>query len=200
MFRNVPSTPLILGLCALLWVVLVLRAGMSTKEPEDFVTTVSQGEVQTFAREQLAALQQRSFSEDIELCGVIFEDSDGALGSTTILPGDRASCDIRFFDEPGMAPVASFHTHGAYGPEFDSEVPSLLDLQSDIASRMDGYVSTPGGRFWRVDWQSEEVVQICGEGCLPQDPTYRPCAGDRVVGQFSIHELEKRARGDLGSC
>ncbi|MDN3645537.1 DUF4329 domain-containing protein [Pontixanthobacter aestiaquae] len=183
-----------------LWLVIVLRAAMNTKGPEAFVTTVPQSQVEDFAREQLASLQRRSFSDDQELCAVIFEDSDGKLGTTRLVAGEQASCDIAYFDEPGMAPVASFHTHGAFSREYDSEVPSLLDMRSDIAARMDGYVSTPGGRFWRIDAQAGMAKLVCGEGCLPQDPSYVPCKADVIASSYSIEQLANREQEGSAFC
>ncbi|QUL38833.1 DUF4329 domain-containing protein [Erythrobacter sp. JK5] len=194
------NTALIFGACAIAWVVIVARAYTNVKGPEDFVVTVSQPEVQAFARDQLGALQKRSFAEDVELCAIIFEDSEGKLGSTPVRVGAEASCDIAYFDEPGMAPVASFHTHGSFGEEYDNEVPSLTDIQSDIGSGMDGYVSTPGGRLWWIDWRGERAVEVCGEGCLEQDPDYRPCPGDRINREFSLTQLVARNDSVAADC
>ncbi|NVE93693.1 DUF4329 domain-containing protein [Altererythrobacter lutimaris] len=195
--QNVRTTQIIYLLCAIAFVVIVARAISSVKGPEDFVVTATTEEVQAFAREQLAALQERSFAEDTEYCGIIFEDSNGDLGAGRILTGERASCDIAYFDEPGMAPLASFHTHGGFGEEFDSEVPSTIDLKSDIASRMDGYVSTPGGRFWRNDAEAGKSILVCGPGCLPRDPAYRPCPAAEPKPEYSVTSL--RARFERGT-
>ncbi len=178
--------------CIVLWGFIVVRAMMNTKGTEDFVTTVSSSEVTAYAKAQLGALQERSFAEDQEICAVIFENSDGELGSTPLISGEMASCDIRFFDEPGMGPVASMHTHGAYNSQYDSEVPSMLDMQSDIASGVDGYVSTPGGRLWRIDAEERFTEQVCGENCLAQDPAYRPCESDEPKSRYSLDELQAR--------
>lgn len=194
------NTTIILALCALAWAVIVLRAYTNVKDADDFVITVSQDEVQAFARTQLNALQQQSFAEDIELCGIIFERSDGSLGSSPPRPGDEASCGIAYFDEPGMRPVASFHTHAAHNEKYDSEVPSLLDLESDVASGMDGYVATPGGRFWRVNAQAEEAIQICGPGCLAQDPQYKPCPALAPEPHYSRADLVARMEGAFAGC
>jgi hypothetical protein len=191
---------LVYAAIAILWVVIVVRAASNVKTPEDFVVTVSQSEVQAFARQRLDAMQARSFSDRVELCAIIFENSDGKLDTTEVREGDEATCDLRYFDEPGMAPLASIHTHGAFDQNYDSEVPSLLDLESDIESRLDGYVSTPGGRFWRIDWQQERAVLVCREGCLKQDPAYRPCAGDAIAPAYSRPQLSARTRQMFAEC
>ncbi|MEL6239254.1 MAG: DUF4329 domain-containing protein [Pseudomonadota bacterium] len=194
------NTQIIFGLIAIAWVVIIARAYMNAKDADDFVITVSQGEVQSFAREQLNALQEQSFAEDIELCGIIFERSDGSLGASEPRPGDEASCGIAYFDEPGMRPVASFHTHAAQNDAYDSEVPSLLDMQSDASSGMDGYVATPGGRFWWVDAAGPRAVQVCGVGCLAQDPRYKPCPSSEPEKRYSYAEMAARQTGDALSC
>ena len=194
------TTKLVFAIMALAWVVIIARAYMVKKEPEDFVITVTQSEVQAFAREQLSQIQARSFAENIELCGIIFERSDGTLGASRVRQGEEASCGIAYFDEPGMRPIASFHTHGGYNTNYDSEVPSLLDLRSDAASGLDGYVATPGGRFWRVDAAGPEAIEVCGAGCLAQDPRYRPCPGDAPQARYSLDALARRQLTASPAC
>lgn len=194
------NAKLVYAALAIVWVVIVARAAFNVKQPEDFVVTVAQEEVQAFARDRLDAMQARSFAENVELCAIIFEDSDGNLGATRVRAGAEATCDLRYFDEPGMAPVASMHTHGAFDQEYDSEVPSLIDLEGDIDSEIDGYVATPGGRLWQVDWQLERVKLICDEGCLQQDSTYRSCRDDPIASAYTMAELTARSRQDVVTC
>lgn len=194
------STRAIIGICIALWAIIVVRGMMSTKDESDFAFTVSQQAVEGFAKSQLAAVQRRSIAEDQELCAIIFEDSNGELGTTPLVAGQKASCDITFFDEPGMGPVASFHTHAAHDPDYDSEAPSVLDMESDIEGGMDGYISTPGGRLWRINAVSEDAIQICGENCLPQDPAYAPCPRFEPAKRYSLDELRARQSGDNGQC
>ena len=194
------NTQIVFGLMAIAWVVIIIRAYSNVKSADDFVVTVTQEEVQEFARAQLNAAQTRSFAEDIELCGIIFEESGGTLGATPLRNGDEASCGVRYFDEPGMRPVASFHTHSSYNEAYDSEVPSILDLQSDLASGMDGYVATPGGRFWHVDHRQPVATQVCGPACLNQDPNYKPCPGFAPDTRYTLPELTKRQTGGYKPC
>ncbi|MEM7690719.1 MAG: DUF4329 domain-containing protein [Pseudomonadota bacterium] len=194
------TTQIIFAVIALAWVVIIARAYIFRKEPEDFVITVTQPEVQAFAREQLSAIQARSFAERIELCGIIFERSDGSLGATRPREGNEDSCGIAYFDEPGMRPVASFHTHSSYNPDYDSEVPSIIDLANDAATGMDGYVATPGGRFWWVDAASPSTTRVCGPGCLPQDPAYRPCPAAEPLPRYTYDELRARQLGTDPGC
>jgi len=189
------NTQIMFGLMALAWAVIIVRAYMNVKTADDFVITVSQSEVQDFARQQLNAVQEQSFAQNIELCGIIFERSDGTLGASEPRPGDEASCGIRYFDEPGMRPLASFHTHAGQSDKYDSEVPSILDLDSDHASGMDGYVATPGGRFWRIDATEPTAIMVCGAGCLKQDPTYKPNPGFEPQQTYSRADLLARQSG-----
>lgn len=195
-----PKMKLVYAAIAILWVAIVVHSAATRKDPEDFVVTVSQSEVQAFARKELAGMQARSFTEKVELCAIIFEDSEGALQSSEVRAGNEATCDLQYFDEPGMAPLASMHTHGAFDADYDSEVPSLIDLDGDVESQMDGYVATPGGRLWRVDWQQSRAVQVCGEGCLGRDPAYRPCPGDAVAASYTRPELAARDRRPVPEC
>lgn len=199
MFKG-PKMKLIYAAIAILWVAIVAHSVVNRKNPEDFVVTVSQDEVQAFARARLGAMQQRSFSEKVELCAIIFEDSEGKLQSSEVRAGDEATCDLSYFDEPGMAPLATIHTHGPFDPDYDSEVPSTIDLEGDIESGMDGYIATPGGRVWRTDWHQERAALVCGEGCLAQDPAYRACPDDSVKTRYTLPELAARARQPVPEC
>lgn len=192
--------PLILAACGAVWLIVVLYSAMTAKDETAFVQTSTPAEIQAFAREQLDDLQQRSFAERIEYCGMIFEQADGSLGSTNVIAGHEAECDITYFDMPGMLPVASYHTHGEFNKNYDSEVPSLIDLNSEIESGMLGFVATPGGRLWRVDPNDRAVVQVCGAGCLRQDPRYQPCPRFDPEQRYSLSELQKRAMTDTSQC
>ena len=187
------------GLLAV-WAVIVLRSFLGVKDAGDFEVTASQAQVDTFARAELAKLQGQSIRENTEICSILFEDSQGRLGSTSAKPGNHDSCDIRYFDLPGMAPVATIHTHAGFDADYDSEVPSMQDYLSDMQSGMDGYISTPGGRFWRIDSDTGQVDQLCGAGCLEQDPAYARCRGEPPAQRYDAETLQARARGPLSSC
>lgn len=186
------STRLIFVAIAVVWVIIVARAYMNVKGADALQPSVPQARVEAFAREELNALQQPSFEGDTELCGIIFETSQGDLGVSRPTGGNEASCDITFFDEPGMVPIASFHTHGSHSRQYDGEVPSVVDLESDFANGMDGYIATPGGRFWHVDHNDRVARMVCGAGCLMQDPDYVPCNDDQIAQRYTIEELTRR--------
>ncbi len=130
----------------------------------------SQAEID-FAADTLGALQAASFAQDREFCGLIGLTADGAFAATSARRGRQASC-LPPADAPGLTIIASYHTHGGYQPEYETEVPSYDDLRTDIEDGIDGYVSTPGGRLWFVDARAKEVRLICGPACLAVDPRF----------------------------
>lgn len=197
---SLSTTRIIYVLCAVAFVVIVARAYMNVKGPDALQPTVAQAQVQAFAKQQLDSLQPRSFEGNLELCGIIFETSEGKLGVSRPSDGDEASCDLSFFDEPGMVPIASFHTHGRHSRAYDGEVPSIIDIESDVASGLDGYVSTPGGRLWHIDHKQALATLVCGPGCVRQDPSYVPCPDDEIARRYTLIDLERRFTSNRPVC
>lgn len=197
---NVSITRILYAICAIAFVVVVARAYMNVRGPEALQPTLPQSDVQQFAQQQLDALQARSFADNQELCGIIFETSDGELGVSRPTSGEEATCDLSYFDEPGMVPVASFHTHGRHSREYDGEVPSITDIESDVASGIDGYVATPGGRFWWIEAETGIARLVCGPGCLTKDPNYRPCSGDVIGRSYTVEKLNQRFNSPGPDC
>lgn len=130
------------------------------------------------AKATLSALQGPSFANGIEYCGYLAYDLNETLIATPAQAGDNESC-VWDQDEGDLLLVLSYHTHGEFNPDFSSEVPSVSDIEADEAEGIDGFVATPGGRLWYVDTDEMQVRQICGPGCLPQDPNF--VAGDDGV-------------------
>ena len=124
-----------------------------------------------FVTEVLSDLQRRSFAGQREYCGYMGLDAAGRLMATPASAGGEASCTLPRVPA-GMSVLASFHTHSTYSPHYASEWPTAQDMATDRASGIDGYISTPGGRLWHVDTDTMTVRQLCGRGCLPQDPNY----------------------------
>jgi hypothetical protein len=85
--------------------------------------------------------------------------------------------------------VASYHTHGAFEYDTPAEFPSVGDVEADEAEGVDGYISTPGGRVWSVDGAELEVSQICGVGCMAQDPNFEAGLDGRIEVSYSLEEL-----------
>ena len=197
---NNRQTLIVLGVCALLWSAIVLNRAVFTLGDVVYEATVPQEDVQRFARAQLGELQQRSFEGDIELCGLIAENSRGELVSRTVRTGAQDSCDIAYFDVRSLLPIATMHTHGGFNVRYDSEVPSTIDLEGDIEGRLDGYISTPGGRFWHIDWEDGTARLVCGENCLPKDSRYRACNAPETGATFTLEQLKERERMAWTSC
>jgi hypothetical protein len=119
----------------------------------------------------LTELQHRSFAENREFCGYIGLSHSGAWMASPVTAGNEASCPLPHVP-PRMRLVASFHTHSTYSPYYASEWPTTQDVATDASDNIDGYIATPGGRLWHVDTDTMTVRQLCGRGCLPQDPNY----------------------------
>ncbi len=76
----------------------------------------------------------------------------------------------------------SYHTHAAFSTDYNSEMPSGVDMEGDEDEGIDGWVATPGGRFWYIDTTDMITRQICGIGCLPADPNF-------IAGESGIIEI-----------
>jgi hypothetical protein len=152
------------------------------------------GAERAFVTEILTDLQYRSFQTNTEYCGYIGLDPAGNLISTEVRMGTEASCRLPQVPD-GMTLLASFHTHGTYSPYYASEFPTTTDMQSDAAEQIDGYISTPGGRLWYVDTDTMTVRQLCGRGCLPQDPGYNPNDDGPVRDMFTYQDLARFEAG-----
>ena len=148
--------------------------------------------VDQFARSFLNGLQARSIAERREYCGYFFLDGNGRLQGTPPRRGRLASCEM---PEPlaGQGIIASYHTHGAFDVGFDNEVPSVIDLTSDFDYGIDGYVSTPGGRVWLVDFQTQSTRQICGLRCVTSDTGFRPVGEANIQPSYTLQALQRRS-------
>lgn len=146
-----------------------------------------------FAKAVLSQLQSKSIREDREYCGYIARRDDGTLIATTARRGQLDHCTPRLPRED-VELVASFHTHGAYDYDADSELPSPEDLEADIFEQVDGWVSTPGGRLWFNDHETATTRQICGIGCLPSDPAFERGVAGRIENRYTLRGLYDRIR------
>ncbi|GAB5489689.1 MAG: DUF4329 domain-containing protein [Parasphingorhabdus sp.] len=147
----------------------------------------------TFAKSVLNNLQEISFRQDREYCGFIGLDNDGDYVATEAVRGEEDGCQP---EEPDtdVAILASYHTHAAFSDGYDSERPSTIDLEADVAEGIDGYVATPGGRLWYNDAALGETRMICGSFCLIQDPRYEPFDDIPLETIYSLDELRERDR------
>jgi hypothetical protein len=154
------------------WLVLPLvLVGCIDEEPLaiERVQVQTQAEI-TFAKLILGGLQAQSFDLNREFCGYIGVDNTGAFVASEPTRGRKGSCRA---DDPGeMGVLASYHTHGGYSQNHDSEIPSLDDLRADVAEGVDGYISTPGGRVWFNDATAHRSRLICGLKCVAADAEF----------------------------
>ena len=171
----------LLCVAALAWVALVATEAAAQNAAE-----------LSAARQTLAQLQPRSFAENVEYCGYVGRLPGGALSVTEVTRGDMWSCLSRGDESRFVEIVASFHTHAGFDPIADSEVPSSGDMYGDIAEQVNGYVSTPGGRLWYIDWRRQVATQVCGLGCMGQDPAFVPGDAGPIAQRYTLQELLRR--------
>lgn len=141
-----------------------------------------------FAKTTLEALQSLSFEKNREYCGYIGLDAAETYIATRPKKGRKGSCrpkrtakDVRV--------LASYHTHGAFYEDYDSETPSSDDLLADIDEGIDGYVATPGGRVWFLSKDAKTATLLCGEDCITADPNYDPKDRPNIKPQYTLPEL-----------
>ena len=159
-------------LLALASVVSFAVARAAFAQDEDHVWLYE--ELDTLALRTLDALQHTSIAENREYCGYLGVDASGQVAATPAVPGTVDSC--LPVDPPAAFEIyASYHTHGAYSPDEDSEVPSYEDLQGDIEEGVDGYIATPG-QLWA--WFCTTSVLARALGLAPFKDVFR---GDPAV-------------------
>lgn len=149
--------------------------------------------IDQFAVSFLNSIQARSIRERREYCGYFVLTATGQIEATPPRPGTFAGCNMPA-PRVGQGIIASYHTHGAYGPGYDNEVPSTVDLESDFDFGIDGYVSTPGGRVWLVDFQTRSTRQLCGPRCVFTDPAFITDVSDTIQPTYTLTTLQQRFR------
>ncbi len=136
-------------------------------------------------------LQPVSIANEREYCGYFgFDKNDNFIASEPT-KGEEDSC---FANDPpeDFDMFASYHTHGAFSFEADSELPSSNDLEADIEEGVDGYIATPGGRIWFIDSVKEVAILICGRNCTISDDRYEKDAFPPVRDEYDMELLLKR--------
>lgn len=161
------------------------------EEPEIFEAASGQSEAE-FAKATLNNLQGMSFTNNREFCGYIVRTPDGMLAALAANKGRISSCRADTPPEDHLI-VASYHTHGAFEYDTPAEFPSVGDVEADEAEGIDGYVSTPGGRVWLVDFQTRTTLQLCGLRCVTSDPGFVPFEEDRIRQSYSVQTLQRRS-------
>ncbi|MEP2784899.1 MAG: DUF4329 domain-containing protein [Pseudoruegeria sp.] len=123
-----------------------------------------------FAKSWMNSLQQQSFDNNSEYCGYLGRSANGKFAVTRPRKGKSDNCSVRWSNK--MDTTASYHTHGSFDPHHYNEIPSTDDILGDHLDGVNGYVATPGGRLWFIDGKRKTARQICGIGCLLQDPKF----------------------------
>lgn len=154
-------------------------------------STADLAEANAFATRFLDSIQARSIADRREYCGYFFRNAAGEIKATPPRRGTFATCSMPA-PTRSSGIFASYHTHGAYGPEYDNEVPSTTDLLSDFQFGIDGYVSTPGGRIWHVSNATQSTSQVCGLGCVTRDPGFVPRNEGNVRQRYTVATLQQR--------
>ena len=167
--------------------VLKMIAPLALAAASTHVSAQSAAEVRLM-KQVFGQIQPLSFERNREYCGYIGYDADGNLAASQARRGRKSSCRPNNPDNLEVI-IASYHTHGAYNGDEGSEVPSVEDMEGDEAEGIDGFVATPGGRLWYVDTEDMTIRQICGVGCLDQDPEFEPYADVDIEKSYSYDEL-----------
>lgn len=172
---------------------LLFLASCATYDPADIIMeprakAQTRNEVAYMSR-FFSEIQPTSFSTRRELCGLLGVDAAGNFVATQPVVGRASSCLPPNPGSVGFTVLASYHTHGAWHPQYLTEVPSFSDIRTDIEDGTDGYLATPGGRLWYIDARAKLARQICGEGCLPKDPGYRRDPTYSIQQTYTLDQL-----------
>jgi len=161
---------------------------------------INQQRIDKFAMSILDGIQTISAEQQTEYCGLIAYYPDGTLYGTEPQKGTRNSCIVDLEIDAQLTVIASYHTHGGYAENADSEVPSLEDLEGDIKDGIDGYIGTPGGRVWFNSHQDKRAYLLCGIDCITSDKNFVECYGFLPANSYTIKTLRKRINSDTGWC
>ena len=100
------------------------------------------------ARNVLNAINPTSVAQNLEYGGWVYRNSDRTFSATEPIKGtvDRVNIGSPTNVPSGYA-TASYHTHGAYDPKYDSENFSYMDITMNNNWEVDGYLGTPAGYY-----------------------------------------------------
>ena len=187
------------SLIALISALALISAAAQAEDPWDTLTFERLDQV---AEAALDNAQTLSLQNNREYCGYIAFDGKDRLRFTAPVRGDVESC------MPPDVPdswelIASYHTHGALSqdePDVSYELPSGDDLRGDLEEGIDGYLSTPGGRFWFIDTYDEVVIMLGGIGYFEPDILFEQ---DTACGPWAEHTFEEiflMEQEEIGPC
>lgn len=144
-----------------------------------------------FIKDLFNRIQPATFANNKEYCGYIGYDKNGVLIATTAYMGKENSC---MPQEPplDLEIVGSYHTHGAFSAEADSELPSSDDMMGDMEEDIDGFIATPGGRIWYIDTIDNIAEMVCERHCIMSDPNFDATLLDPVSDRYTLAQLQQR--------
>ncbi len=174
----------VIGFC------VALTACAPTPPPTQQRAALSQGFVSQ-AVAFLDGLQPRSIAENREYCGYFGRDGSGAFVASTPKRGGSDFCDLDI-SEHGYEVLASYHTHAAFDTDTFNEVPSDVDLLSDMGDDVYGFVATPGGRIWLTNPDTRSARQLCGIGCVTSDPQFIRGDAGPIAQSYTLRELRRQ--------
>ncbi len=159
-------------------------------------------QIDAVAEAVLTEAQALSLANNREYCGYIAFNADDKLQYTAPIRGDIESC------EPPVVPdswelIASYHTHGALDPaepDANFELPSSDDLISDSEEGVDGYLATPGGRFWFIDTVDELVILLGDTGYFAPDQRFMADVDCPPRAEYSFEDIFVMEDEGLAAC
>ena len=169
----------------------VVISAPSPSRPAVVPLPAQSGREVAFMKAQLNAIQARSIAENREYCGYLGVDQRGEFSISRPVRGHAASCGPAQPPE-GFRVIASWHTHAAYSPRYDNEVPSVQDVEGDFSEGINGYLATPGGRIWFVNYNARRAELVCGRNCVTSDPGFRADPSNPVPPSFTLASLRAR--------
>ena len=100
------------------------------------------------AQNVLNGINPTSVAQNVEYGGWVYRNPDNTFSATEPVKGsvDRVNIGSPTSVPSGYA-TASYHTHAAYDPKYDSENFSYLDITMNNNWGVDGYLGTPAGYY-----------------------------------------------------
>jgi len=100
------------------------------------------------AQNVLNGINPTSVAQNVEYGGWVYRNPDNTFSATEPVKGsvDRVNVGSPTSVPSGYA-TASYHTHAAYDPKYDSENFSYLDITMNNNWGVDGYLGTPAGYY-----------------------------------------------------
>ena len=151
------------------------QAPVPSNKPSNFRERPLSNDVTVLSVAVLRRIQEVSIREDVEYCGYIVKDlNTNELVAIEPERGNKQFCVTPIVDLNTFKLQAAYHTQGAYREDALTEIPSSRDFESASVDQVDSFISTPGGRVWRIDYLNNTAAIICDNGeCVDRDQNYK---------------------------